>query len=247
MAVRTANIVAARAVADAIRTSLGPRGMDKMIQTGKGETIITNDGNTMLRDMSVMHPAAKMLVDLANAQDIEAGDGTTSVVVIAGSLLGAAEKLLAKGIHPTVISESFQRAASKAVEVLHDMSIPIKLSDRATLLKAASTSLSSKIVSQEPKLAPMAVDSVLKTIDPRTADNVDLKNIRILKKVGGTIDDSETVDGLVLQQQVVKSGGGPTRMEKARIGLIQFQLSPPKPDVRPVYSLIVSSSGNIAC
>ncbi|EON64182.1 T-complex protein 1 subunit delta [Coniosporium apollinis CBS 100218] len=230
-AVRTANIVAARAVADAIRTSLGPRGMDKMIQTGKGETIITNDGNTMLRDMSVMHPAAKMLVDLANAQDIEAGDGTTSVVVIAGSLLGAAERLLAKGIHPTVISESFQRAAAAAVQTLHDMSLPINLADRATLLKAASTSLSSKIVSQEPKLAPMAVDSVLKVIDPKTADNVDLKNIRILKKPGGTIDESEMVDGLVLQQQVVKSGGGPTRMERAKIGLIQFQLSPPKPDM----------------
>ncbi|KAI9669118.1 MAG: T-complex protein 1 subunit delta [Alyxoria varia] len=230
-AVRTANIVAAKAVADAIRTSLGPRGMDKMIQTGKGETIITNDGNTMLKDMSVMHPAAKMLVDLANAQDIEAGDGTTSVVVIAGSLLGAAEKLLAKGLHPTIISESFQRAAAKAVEILQDMATPINLSDRPTLLKAAATSLSSKIVSQEPKLAPMAVDSVLKTIDPRTADNVDLKNIRILKKVGGTIDDSEMIDGLVLNQQVVKSGGGLTRVEKARIGLIQFQLSPPKPDL----------------
>ncbi|KAF2459863.1 T-complex protein 1 subunit delta [Lineolata rhizophorae] len=230
-AVRTANIVAARAVSDAIRTSLGPRGMDKMIQTGKGETIITNDGNTMLKSMAVMHPAAKMLVDLANAQDIEAGDGTTSVVVIAGSLLGAAERLLSKGIHPTVISESFQRAAVVAVQVLHDMSIPISLADRPTLLKAASTSLSSKIVSQEPKLAPMAVDSVLKVIDAKTADNVDLKNIRILKKPGGTIDESEMVDGLVLQQPVVKSGGGPTRMEKARIGLIQFQLSPPKPDM----------------
>lgn len=208
-----------------------------MIQTGKGETIITNDGNTMLRDMSVMHPAAKMLVDLANAQDIEAGDGTTSVVVIAGSLLGAAERLLAKGIHPTVISESFQRAAAAAVQTLHDMSLPINLADRATLLKAASTSLSSKIVSQEPKLAPMAVDSVLKVIDPKTADNVDLKNIRILKKPGGTIDESEMVDGLVLQQQVVKSGGGPTRMERAKIGLIQFQLSPPKPDVRHYHKL----------
>ncbi|KAF2836205.1 T-complex protein 1 subunit delta [Patellaria atrata CBS 101060] len=230
-AVRTANIVAARAVADAIRTSLGPRGMDKMIQTGKGETIITNDGNTMLKDMSVMHPAAKMLVDLANAQDIEAGDGTTSVVVIAGSLLGSAERLLQKGIHPTVISESFQRAAAAAVQILHEMAIPISLSDRATLLKAASTSLSSKIVSQEPKLAPMAVDSVLKVIDPKTADNADLKNIRILKKPGGTIDESEMVDGLVLNQQVVKSAGGPTRIEKAKIGLIQFQLSPPKPDM----------------
>ncbi|KAL0257285.1 T-complex protein 1 subunit delta [Diplodia seriata] len=230
-AVRTANIVAARAVADAIRTSLGPRGMDKMIQTGKGETLITNDGNTMLRDMSVLHPAAKMLVDLANAQDIEAGDGTTSVVVICGSLLGAAERLLSKGIHPTTISESFQRAAAAAVQVLHDMSIPLALTDRAALLKAASTSLSSKIVAQEPKLAPMAVDSVLKIIDAKTADNVDLKNIRILKKPGGTVDESEMVDGLVLQQQVVKSGGGPVRMEKARIGLIQFQLSPPKPDM----------------
>ncbi|KAK3675564.1 T-complex protein 1 subunit delta [Recurvomyces mirabilis] len=230
-AVRTGNITAARAVADAIRTSLGPRGMDKMIQTGKGETIITNDGNTMLKDMSVMHPAAKMLVDLANAQDIEAGDGTTSVVVIAGSLLGAAERLLAKGIHPTVIAESFQRAAAKAVTVLEEISYPINLADRQTLLKASSTSLSSKIVSQEPKLAPMAVDAVLKTINPNNAQNVDLRNVRILKKPGGVIDDSEMIDGLVLSQQAVKSAGGPTRIEKAKIGLIQFQLSPPKPDM----------------
>ncbi|KKY21730.1 putative t-complex protein 1 subunit delta [Phaeomoniella chlamydospora] len=250
MAVRNANIMAARAaVADAIRTSLGPRGMDKMIQTGKGETIITNDGNTMLRDMSVMHPAAKMLVNLSSAQDVEAGDGTTSVVVIAGSLLGAADRLLGKGllarhfsldcsltlgtgIHPTIISESFQRAAAAAVRVLHDMSQPISLSDRAALLQAASTSLSSKIVSQHSSLlGPIAVDSVLKTIDPRTADNVDLRNIRIIKKVGGTIEDSEMIDGLVLNQPVIKSSGGPTRIEKARIGLIQFQLSPPKPDM----------------
>ncbi|KAF2210837.1 hypothetical protein CERZMDRAFT_69091 [Cercospora zeae-maydis SCOH1-5] len=230
-AVREANITAARAVADAIRTSLGPRGMDKMIQTGKGETIITNDGNTMLRDLGVMHPSAKMLVDLANAQDIEAGDGTTSVVVIAGSLLGAAERLLAKGIHPTIISESFQRAAARAVEILEQVSVPIDLSDRQTLLKAASTSLSSKIVAQEPKLAPMAVDAVLRTINPNNAQNVDLRNIRILKKAGGVIDDSEMVDGLVLSQQAIKSAGGPTRIEKARIGLIQFQLSPPKPDM----------------
>ncbi|KAF2467439.1 T-complex protein 1 subunit delta [Lindgomyces ingoldianus] len=230
-AVRIANIVAARAVADAIRTSLGPKGMDKMIQTGKGETIITNDGATMLNQMSVMHPSAKMLVDLAHAQDIEAGDGTTSVVVIAGSLLGAAERLLGKGIHPTVISESFQRAAAKAIDILTDMSIPILLSDRPTLLKTATTALSSKIVAQEAKLPIMAVDSVMKVIDPKTADNVDLKNIRIIKKAGGTIEDSEMVDGLVLNQQVVKSAGGPTMKEKAKIGLIQFQLSPPKPDM----------------
>ncbi|KAL5384612.1 T-complex protein 1 subunit delta [Paraphaeosphaeria minitans] len=230
-AVRIANIVAARAVSDAIRTSLGPKGMDKMIQTGKGETIITNDGATMLKQMSVMHPSAKMLVDLAHAQDIEAGDGTTSVVVIAGSLLGAAERLLSKGIHPTVISEAFQRAAAHAIEILTDMAIPISLTDRPTLLRVATTALSSKIVAQEPKLPAMAVDSVLKVIDPKTADNVDLKNIRIIKKSGGTIEDSEMTDGLVLYQPVVKSAGGPTMKEKARIGLIQFQLSPPKPDM----------------
>ncbi|OAA48708.1 T-complex protein 1 [Metarhizium rileyi] len=232
MAVRSSNIVAARAVADAIRTSLGPRGMDKMIRSGKGETIITNDGHTMLKSMSVMHPTAKMLVNLAGAQDVEAGDGTTSVVVICGSLLGAADRLLSKGIHPSVISESFQRASAAAVDVLHDMSQPITLNDTSALLQAANTSLSSKIVSQYSNLlGPMAVNAVMKVIDVKTADNVDLRNIRIVKKVGGTIEDSELVPGLVLNQPVLKNAGGPIRMEKARIGLIQFQLSPPKPDM----------------
>jgi len=203
-----------------------------MIQTGRGETIITNDGNTMLKSMAVMHPSAKMLVDLSAAQDVEAGDGTTSVVVIAGSLLGAADRLLGKGIHPSVIAESFQRAAAASVKILHDMSVPVSLTDTATLLQAATTSLSSKIVSQHSNLlAPMAVNAVTKTINIKTADNVDLRNIRIVKKVGGTIEDSEMVEGLVLTQSVIKSGGGPVRMEKAKIGLIQFQLSPPKPDV----------------
>ncbi len=150
------------------------------------------------------------------------------------------------GIHPTVISESFQRAAAAAVRILHDMSHPIQLSDRETLFRAASTSLFSKIVSEHSGLlGHMAVEAVLKTIDPRTADNVDLKNIRIIKKVGGTVEDSEMVDGLVLAQGVVKSGGGPTRIEKAKIGLIQFQLSPPKPDVSfhsaPAFSGPVAS------
>ncbi|KAF8536213.1 chaperonin Cpn60/TCP-1 family [Trichophaea hybrida] len=232
MAVRQANIMAARAVADAIRTSLGPRGMDKMIQNGKGKTLITNDGHTILKEMAVMHPAAKMLVDLSAAQDVEAGDGTTSVVVICGSLLGAAEKLLGKGLHPTIIAESFQRAAQKSVEILTKMSTPVTLTDRQSLLQAASTSLSSKIVSQYTNLlGPIAVDAVTRVINPAVADNVDLHDIRIVKKVGGTLDDTELVDGLVLTQNVIKSAGGPTRMEKAKIGFIQFQLSPPKPDM----------------
>ncbi|CAG8645334.1 14645_t:CDS:10 [Rhizophagus irregularis] len=230
--VRLSNIIAAKAVGDAVRTSLGPKGMDKMIQTGSGEVVITNDGATILKHMSVLHPAAKMqLVDLSAAQDVEAGDGTTSVVVIAGALLGAAEKMLVKGIHPTTIAEAFQRAANKSTEFLTEMSTQIDLSDKNSLLRAASTSLNSKIVSQySGLLAPIAVDAVLRVIDPATATNVDLKDIRIVKKVGGTIDDTELIDGLVLTQNVVKNSGGPTRIEKAKIGLIQFQLSPPKPD-----------------
>lgn len=141
------------------------------------------------------------------------------------------------GIHPTIIAESFQRAAAKAVEILTEMSTPVALTDRQSLLQAASTSLSSKIVSQYSSLlGPMAVDAVLKVINPATAENVDLNNIRIVKKVGGTIDDTELVDGLVLTQNVIKASGGPSRMEKARIGLIQFQLSPPKPDVSNTLS-----------
>jgi len=231
MEVRLSNMMAAKAVSDCVRTSLGPRGMDKMIITASGETVITNDGATILKHMSVMHPAARMLVDLSAAQDVEAGDGTTSVVVLAGSLLGAAEKMLGKGIHPTIIAESFAKAAKKVVEYLEELSTPVDLNDRESLLRAASTSLNSKIVSQYSSiLAPIAVDSV-KRLASNSSTNVDLRDIRIVKKVGGTIDDTELVEGVALNQNVNVGAGGPTRVEKAKIGLIQFQLSAPKPDM----------------
>ncbi|KAG5439796.1 hypothetical protein PCANB_000078 [Pneumocystis canis] len=239
--VRLSNITAAKgniffdifiAVADTIRTSLGPKGMDKMIQTNKGDVILTNDGATILKHLSVTHPAAKMLVDVSFSQDIEAGDGTTTVVVITGSLLSAAEKLLEKGIHPTIIAESFQKAAVHAVDALETCSKKIDLSDKNTLIRVAATSLNSKIVSQySTLLAPIAVDAIMKIINPAYPNNVDLRDIRIVKKIGGTIDDTELVDGLVLSQSVLKSVNGLVRMEKAKIGLIQFQLSPPKPDL----------------
>ncbi|KAG5212070.1 T-complex protein 1 subunit delta-like [Ovis aries] len=228
--IRFSNISAAKAVADAIRTSLGPKGMDKMIQDGKGDVTITNDGATILKQMQVLHPAARMLVELSKAQDIEAGDGTTSVVIIAGSLLDSCTKLLQKGIHPTIISESFQKALEKGIEILTDMSRPVELSDRETLLNSAATSLNSKIVSQYSSLlSPMSVDAVMKVIDPATATSVDLRDIKIVKKLGGTIDDCELVEGLVLTQKVANSGI--TRVEKAKIGLIQFCLSAPKTDM----------------
>ncbi|KAF9053853.1 t-complex protein 1 [Hymenopellis radicata] len=211
MELRLSNMVAAKAISDAVRTSLGPRGMDKMIQTSKGETIVTNDGATILKSIQALHPAAKML-------DIEAGDGTTSVVVLAGAFLGAAEKMLSKG-------------STKAVEYLTEMSTPVDLKDNASLLRAASTSLNSKIVSQySSTLAPIAVSAVTRLVTS-TSSNVDLRDIRVVKKVGGTIEDTELVDGVVLNQTVVIAAGGPTRIEKAKIAIIQFQLSAPKPDM----------------
>ncbi|OLL22312.1 T-complex protein 1 subunit delta, partial [Neolecta irregularis DAH-3] len=230
--VRASNIAAAKAISNAIRTSLGPKGMDKMIKTAKGEVIITNDGATILKHMSVLHPAARMLVDVSAAQDVEAGDGTTTVVILTGALLSAAEKLLRRGIHPTTIAEAFQRASALGVEHLESISKKIELSDRVSLLKVASTSLNSKIVAQHSSLlAPMAVDAITRLIDLKSSTNVDLNDIRLIKKVGGTIDDTEMIDGLVLTQPVMKNAGGPSRVEKAKIALIQFQLSPPKPDM----------------
>ncbi|KAF8212137.1 T-complex protein 1 subunit delta-like protein [Mycena galopus ATCC 62051] len=231
MELRLSNMVAAKAISDAVRTSLGPRGMDKMIQTSKGEVIITNDGATILKSIQALHPAAKMLVDLSAAQDIEAGDGTTSVVVLAGAFLGAAEKMLQKGMHPTIIAEAFLKASAKSVEYLTEISTPVDLKDQQSLQQAATTSLNSKIVSQySPTLAPIAVNAVTRLVTP-TSSNVDLRDIRIVKKVGGTIEDTELVDGVVLNQNVIVSAGGPTRIEKAKIAIIQFQLSAPKPDM----------------
>jgi T-complex protein 1 subunit delta len=183
--VRESNITAAKAVADAVRTSLGPKGMDKMIQSGDGSVTITNDGATILKQMQLFHPAAKMLVELSKAQDIEAGDGTTTVVIIAGAFLEAASQLLAKGIHPTVISESFQKAAAKSKEILQKISIAVELTDRQSLLQSATTSLNSKVVSQHSSLlSPIAVDAVLKVINPNVATNVDLRDIKLIKKLG---------------------------------------------------------------
>ena len=182
--------------------------------------------------MSVIHPTAKMLVEISQAQDIEAGDGTTSVVVMAGALLKATQELLNKGIHPAAISDGFNVALLKAREIIDGMGTPVSLDDRQTLIDNCVTCLSSKVVSQNSDiLAPMAVDSVLKIID-KTDENVDLRNIRVAMKLGGTVDDSELIDGLVFTEQKVSHfAGGPTRMEKAKIALIQFCLSAPKTDL----------------
>ena len=163
---RSNNIIAAKAVADVVRTSLGPRGMDKMIGDSKGEVLITNDGATILKQMEVVHPCARMLVEISKAQDIEAGDGTTTVVVLAGSILHACATLIDRGIHPSTISESFELATEKAMEAIKEMSQPVALEQRESLIQSAITSLASKVVSQHSDiLAPIAVDSVLSIME----------------------------------------------------------------------------------
>lgn len=168
-------------------------------------------------------------MDLSKAQDVEAGDGTTSVVVLAGALLGAAQELLEKGIHPAVISNAWALALEKSEEVLTSIAVPVNLADKEELIKAAVTSLNSKVISANSDiLAPLAVEAVLRVIDPATAVNVDLNQIKVVGKLGGTLEDTELVDGLVFSQGAVHAAGGPSQIEKAKIGLIQYQLSPPK-------------------
>lgn len=231
--VRRNNIMAAKSLSDIVRTSLGPRGMDKMIRNGNGEVTITNDGATILKQMNVKHPSAKLLVETSNAQDVEAGDGTTSVCVFAGALLNNALGLLDKNIHPTVITDGFQYAQDEAQKIISDIEKPISLDDREGLIQNAITSLSSKVVSNYSQvLAPIAVDSVLKIVKENDT-NIDLRDIRISKKLGGTVDDSEILEGLVFTNHKASgsSTGGITRVENPNIGLIQFCISAPKTDM----------------
>lgn len=243
--IRHGNIMAAKAVADLVRTSLGPKGMDKMITQSDNEVIITNDGATILSKLDVMHPAAKMLVDMSKAQDVEAGDGTTSVVVIAGALLQAAEELLQKGLHPSSISDAWLLAQAQAVEILKSIATPLDLTDRQQLVNAAMTSLNSKVVSSHSSfLAPLAVDAVLAvTHDLKNSTTVDLSQIRIVKKLGGTVDDTELVDGIVFDSGVRHTAGGPREIQNCKIGLIQFCLSAPKTNME--NSVVVSDYAQI--
>ena len=207
--------------------------MDKLMELSNGEVLISNDGATILSKMNVLHPAAKMLVELSQSQDIEAGDGTTTVVVVAGALLDSCGSLLSKGIHPTAIASSFKKAADEATRILEGIAKPVDLNSRGDLIHAVNTCLSSKVVSQNSDvLAPLAVDSVLGVIENRdTAINVDLRDIRMVEQMGGTIDDTELINGLVFNKGSTKSGGGVSQISNAKIALIQFCLSAPKTDM----------------
>jgi thermosome len=223
---RNSNISAAKLIAEILKTSLGPRGMDKMLVDSMGDVTITNDGATMLKDMDIQHPGAKMIVEIAKAVDNEVGDGTTSSVILAGALLENAEKLLEKGVHPMVIVNGYRKAAIQAKRILDEISVGVELEDKVTLTKIARTSMASKIVSNESAaLAALIVDALLQIAEKTTEgrSTVDLDNLKVEKKVGGSLKDTTLIRGIILDKEVAHSGM-PRRIEKAKIALVSSAL-----------------------
>jgi thermosome len=219
------NIMAAKTIAEAVKSALGPKGMDKMLVDSSGDVIITSDGRTILDKMDIDHPAGKMMVEVAKTQDAEVGDGTTTAVLLAGELLGKAEALINKGIHPTVIVGGYNKAAYKALEILEDIAIPVKPAGKEFLKKVAATSMASKLVSEKKKqLAQLAVEAVLHVAKKVEEDYiVDLDDITVEKKPGQSLAETRLIEGLVLDKEVVHSGM-PKRIEKAKIALLDSAL-----------------------
>jgi thermosome len=219
------NITAAKTIAEIVRTSLGPRGMDKMLVDTLGDVTITNDGATILKEIDVQHPAAKMMVEISKSTDNEVGDGTTSTVVLAGSLLEKAEELITKNVHPTVVVEGFRRASQKSIETLRDIATKVDPTDKAFLNKVARTSMASKMVSADSReLADMVVDAVLAVAEKSDEQyRVDIDNIKVEKKAGGSIRETKFIHGIVLDKEVVH-GGMPKRVENAKIAVINSPL-----------------------
>ncbi|HLA22465.1 MAG TPA: thermosome subunit beta [Nitrosopumilaceae archaeon] len=219
------NIAAAKLVAELVRTSLGPRGMDKMLVDSLGDVTITNDGATILKEIDVQHPAAKMMVEISKTVDTEVGDGTTSSVVFAGSLLAKAEELLDKDVHATVIIDGYQAAADKALSLLAELAKSVDPEEKEILLKIAKTSMESKLVSEDSNmLSKLVVDAILQVSEKQGESNkVDLDNIKVEKKAGGSIRNTSLIKGIVLDKEVVHSGM-PTKIEKAKIALVNAPL-----------------------
>ena len=219
------NIAAAKLVSELVRSSLGPRGLDKMLVDSLGDVTITNDGATILKEIDVQHPAAKMMVEISKTVDNEVGDGTTSSVVFGGALLAKAEELLKKDVHSSTIVEGYQNAAEKTLEIYSELSKKITADDKESLLKIATTSMQSKLISEDSDiLSKIVVDAIL-SIATKKGDNytIDLENIKVEKKAGGSIQDTQIVKGIVLDKEIVHSGM-PTKIEKARIALVNSAL-----------------------
>ncbi len=232
------NITAAKVVAESVRSSLGPKGMDKMLVDSFGDVTITSDGRTILDEMDVQHPAAKMMVEVAKTQDNEAGDGTTSAVIIAGELLSKAEELIEKNIHPTIIIDGYRKAAEKALETLEKIAIPVDLKSHDYLKKAATTSMGSKIVAEyKDYLADLAVKAMM-TVAEKQGDGykVDIDDVKVEKKTGESLKDTSLINGIVLDKEIVHSGM-PKRVEKAKIALLDASLENEKTELDAKISI----------
>jgi len=228
----TNNIAAAKAIADAVRSTLGPKGMDKMLVSSTGDVIITNDGVTILKEIDVEHPAAKMLVEVAKTQDQQCGDGTTTAVVLAGELLKKSEELITQNVHPTVISAGYRMAAEKAVEILENISKPVKENEVETLKKIAMTAMMSKSSSAHREmLADIGVKAVMAIVEERDGKRIaDIDNIQVVKKTGGGVKDTQLVEGIIVDKEVVHPGM-PKRVKNAKIALVDCPLEIKKTEV----------------
>jgi len=219
------NIMAAKIVAETVKSALGPKGMDKMLVDSMGDVTITSDGRTILDEMDVQHPAAKMMVEVAKTQDNEAGDGTTSVVILAGELLGKAEELIGKNIHPTIIIDGYKKAADKTLEILEKTAILAESNKEEYLKKAAMTSMASKLVSEQREhLANLVVKAILQIAEKKDGEYLaDVDDVKVEKKHGESLSDTTLIQGIVLDKDITHSGM-PKRLEKAKIALLDTPL-----------------------
>ena len=219
------NITAAKLIAEVVASSLGPRGMDKMLVDSLGDVTITNDGATILKEIDVQHPAAKMMVEISKATDNEVGDGTTSVVVLAGALIEKAEELISKDVHPTIIVDGYRKSAIKAIEILSNLAQKIDGGDKSQLVRIARTSMQTKLVSKESnELAETVVNAAIQVSEKFDSKyKVDIEDVKVEKKAGGSLRDTKLIKGIVLDKEVVH-GGMPKRVEKAKIALINSAL-----------------------
>ena len=226
------NIAAAKTIADAVRTTLGPRGMDKMLVDSLGDVVITNDGVTILKEIDVEHPAAKMIIEIAKTQDEQCGDGTTTAVILAGELLKRAETLIEQNVHPTIITEGYRLASEKAIEILKKVALEVKPEDEETLKNLAKTSMTGKSASVvKDKLAEIAVKAVKMVAEERDGKiKVDKDNIKIEKKQGGSISDTELIEGIVLDKERVHENM-PSYVKEAKIALLNAALEIKKTEV----------------
>jgi thermosome len=217
--------MAARIIAETVKSSLGPKGMDKMLVDSFGDVTITSDGRTILDEMDVQHPAAKMMVEVAKTQDNEAGDGTTTAVILAGELLAKAEELIGKNIHPTIIIDGYKKALEKALEILDKIAIPVDLNSQEYLRKTAMTSMASKLVAEHREyLADLAVKAILQVAEKEDGKyKVDVDDVKVEKKPGESVRDTMLINGIVLDKEVVHSGM-PKRVENAKIALLDCPL-----------------------